>query len=122
MPDFATAFTPMASERKLSRNDLVRAIRLMVADEYEAISVYTQLADSIDNELAKAVLLDIADEEKVHAGEFLRLLSILSPDEAVHYAQGTVEVDQMAATVGSTPAGQAGGGVPDVPSVGSLKR
>jgi rubrerythrin len=99
MPDFATAFTPMASGRKLTKNDLVRAIRLMVADEYEAISVYTQLADSTDDELARAVLTDIADEERVHAGEFLRLLSILAPDEPGFYAKGAAEVDGMAGNV-----------------------
>ena len=115
MPNFATAFTPMASDRKLTHNDLVRAIRLMVADEYEAIQVYTQLADSIDNELAKAVLLDIADEEKVHAGEFLRLLSILAPDEAGFYAQGAKEVDDVAA---GTPGKKSPEGVP---TVGGMK-
>ena len=36
-----------------------------------------QLAESIDNKLAMALLKDIADEERVHAGEFLRLLKQL---------------------------------------------
>jgi rubrerythrin len=93
MPDFATAFTGMNSERKLTHSELVRAIRLMVADEYEAIQVYTQLAESIDNELAKEVLIDIANEERVHAGEFLRLLKELAPDEEQYYAQGAGEVE-----------------------------
>ena len=34
-----------------------------------------------DNELAIEVLRDIADEERVHAGEFLRFLYELAPDE-----------------------------------------
>ena len=38
------------------------------------------------------VLKDIADEERVHAGEFLRLLSDLAPDEAKFYAEGAKEV------------------------------
>ncbi len=46
----------------------------MIAAEYEAIQLYMQLAESTDNELAIEVLKDIADEERVHAGEFLRLL------------------------------------------------
>jgi len=94
MPDFATAFSGMNSDRKLTHSELVRAIRLMVADEYEAIQVYTQLAESIDNKLAKAVLLDIADEERVHAGEFLRLLKELAPDEAALYDKGAKEVEE----------------------------
>lgn len=93
MPDFATAFTAKASDRPLNGSELVRAIRLCIADEYEAIQVYTQLAESISDERAKAVLLDIADEEKVHAGEFLHLLTILAPDEEGFYKAGAKEVD-----------------------------
>jgi rubrerythrin len=33
-----------------------------------------QLAESTDNKLAVEVLKDITDEERVHVGEFLRLL------------------------------------------------
>jgi rubrerythrin len=43
----------------------------MIAAEYEATQMYVQLAESTDNKLAVAVLKDIADEEIVHAGEFL---------------------------------------------------
>ena len=53
----------------------------MVASEYEATQLYMQLAESTDNKLASAVLKDIADEEWVHALEFLRLLYELSPDK-----------------------------------------
>jgi rubrerythrin len=96
MPDFATAFTVKASERILTHNELVRAIRLSIADEFEAIQVYTQLAESIDNPLAKAVLLDIANEERVHAGEFLHLLNILAPEESGFLQEGADEVDAQA--------------------------
>jgi len=40
-----------------------------------------RLAESIDNKVAKEVLKDIADEERVHAVEFLRPLKALTPDE-----------------------------------------
>ena len=74
MPEFGDPFSGMAADRKLTHEELVRAIRFMVSAEYEAIQLYMQLAESTDHELAKKVLVDIADEEKVHAGEFLRLL------------------------------------------------
>lgn len=119
MPDFATAFTGMNSERKLSHGELVRAIRLMVADEYEAIQVYTQLAESIDNELAKEVLLDIADEERVHAGEFLRLLQELDPAEAGFYAKGAAEVEDVISSRGGKVASPAPGA--GETTIGSLK-
>ncbi|MDD4185628.1 MAG: rubrerythrin, partial [Candidatus Methanomethylophilaceae archaeon] len=54
-----------------------------------------QLAESTDNELAIAVLTDIADEERVHAGEFMRLLMELDPDEAKFYAEGEEEVEEI---------------------------
>jgi rubrerythrin len=103
MPDFATAFTVKASERILTHNELIRAIRLCMADEFEAIQVYTQLAESTDHPLAKAVLLDIANEEKVHAGEFLHLLSILAPDEGGFYQEGADEVEAQVKKVGVKP-------------------
>ena len=95
MPDFVTAFTGMAADRKLSPEELVRAIRFMVAAEYEAVQLYVQLAESIDNELAARVLKDIADEELVHAGEFLRLLKELAPDEEKFYQDGSREVEEL---------------------------
>lgn len=119
MPDFATAFTGMNSERTLSHSELVRAIRLMVADEYEAIQVYTQLAESIDNELAKEVLLDIADEERVHAGEFLRLLQELDPAETGFYEKGAAEVEAVIASRSGKAAPPAAGAGES--TIGSLK-
>jgi rubrerythrin len=53
-----------------------------------------QLAESTDNALAVDVLKDIADEERVHAGEFLRLLRELVPEEEGLYAKGAKEVEK----------------------------
>jgi len=94
MPDFGSPFTGLANNRKLTDEELIRAIRFMVAAEYEAIQLYVQLAESTDNKLAKKVLYDIADEEKVHAGEFLRLLKELAPDEEGYYQEGYEEVEE----------------------------
>lgn len=95
MPEFCNPFTVMKSDRKLSKPELVRAIRFMIAAEYEAIQLYQQTAESTDNKLAKAVLMDIADEEKEHAGEFLRLLRELDPAEAHFYEEGAEEVEEI---------------------------
>ena len=94
MPDFGTPFAGLAKDRKLTKAELVRAIRFMVAAEYEAIQLYMQLAESIDNKLAIEVLKDIADEERVHAGEFLRLLKELDPQEEEFYREGAEEVEE----------------------------
>lgn len=95
MPGFGNPFEGLAADRKLTHSELVRAIRFLVAAEYEAVQLYVQLAESTDNELAKVVLNDIADEEKVHAGEFLALLKTLAPDEDSFYKQGETEVEDL---------------------------
>jgi len=97
MPEFCNPFTIMKGDRKLSHEELVRAIRFMIAAEYEAIQLYQQTAESTDNELAKEVLIDIANEEKEHAGEFLRLLRELDPEEENFYKEGYEEVEEMIA-------------------------
>jgi rubrerythrin len=95
MPVFGSPFSVLANDRKLTNAELIRAIRFMVAAEYEATQLYMQLAESTDNKLAVAVLKDIADEERVHVGEFLRLLRELAPDEEKIYVQGSKEVEKM---------------------------
>jgi rubrerythrin len=97
MPEFSSPFTVLKSDRKLTAEELVRAIRFMIAAEYEAIQLYQQTAESTDNKLAQEVLLDIANEEKEHAGEFLRLLRELDPNEENFYKEGYEEVEEMMA-------------------------
>ncbi len=94
MPDFGNPFSGLKNDRKLTDAELVRAVRFMISAEYEAIQLYMQLAESTDNKLAIAVLEDIADEERVHAGEFLRLLKELAPDEEEFYTEGAEEVEE----------------------------
>jgi rubrerythrin len=95
MPEFASALTGLASQRKITKEELLRAVRFMVSAEYEAVQMYLQLADSTDDRLAQMVLRDISDEELVHAGEFLRLLKELAPDEEAKYTEGYREVEEM---------------------------
>lgn len=95
MPEFGCSLSGLANDRKVTHSELIRAIRFMVAAEYEAVQLYEQLAESTDHELAKKVLYDIAREEIVHAGEFLRLLKDLNPEEQICYAAGTREVEEM---------------------------
>lgn len=103
MPDFGTAFSGLTKDRKLTHAELVRAIRFMIAAEYEAVQLYMQLAESTDNELAREVLIDISEEELVHAGEFLRLLKELEPGEEGFYKEGAEEVEEMIEKMGKKP-------------------
>jgi uncharacterized protein len=127
--DFANPFSGNVPGRKMTNEELVRAIRLNLAAEQEATFQYAAHADATDNALAKKVLLDIADEERVHVGEFSRLLQILTGDEDQLLAQGRQEVDEMAAQIGlgasSAPnaggSGNGNGNGAETPTVGSLR-
>jgi rubrerythrin len=93
MPTFGSPFSGLAKEKKISPEELIRAIRFSISAEYEATQQYMQLVESTDNSLVIKVLTEIANEERVHAGELLRLLHELSPDEAKFYAKGAKEVE-----------------------------
>ena len=101
MPDFKSPFSGVAHGTKLTHEELIRAIRFLVASEYEATQMYMQLAESTDHKLTTQVLKEIADEEIVHAGELLRLLYELAPQEAKLYTQGAKEVEEKIARMSS---------------------
>ena len=96
MAEFVNPFSGMTPDRKLNDRELARAVRMAVAAEEEAVHMYEALADASDNSLAAKVLQDIADEERVHAGEFQELLRILLPDEQQLLQEGAEEVREMA--------------------------
>nr|WP_319376240.1 Rubrerythrin [uncultured Methanoregula sp.] len=119
MPEFLNPFSGMVPERKMTTEELVRAVRLDIAGELEAIHGYMAHADATDNPLAKAVLVDIANEERVHVGELLRLLSILAVDEDDFLKKGTLEVDTLTA---SLALGQKSPQTAGETTIGSLKQ
>jgi len=122
MPEFTNPFSGVVPARKLSDSELLRALRLNLAAEEEAVHIYEAHADATDNKLAKKVLKDIADEERVHAGEFLRLISILAEDEERLLAEGAQEVDEMAAEVEQgEQAEKAESSERTIPTIGGLK-
>jgi rubrerythrin len=47
MPDLDSPFSGLANDRKPTHAELIRAIRFVVAAEYEAVQFYMQLAESI---------------------------------------------------------------------------
>src|SRR6056297_714476 len=101
MPEFVNPFSGKVPERKLTDEELIRAIRLNVAAEHEAIHLYMAHAEATDHPLAKKVPIDIANEEREHVGEFNRLLEILTGDEDKWLSEGAKEVDEMAEESGS---------------------
>jgi rubrerythrin len=94
MPAFANPFQANV-ERKLTKEELIQAIRLDIAGELEAIYLYDAHVQATDNEMAKKVIADIRDEEKAHMGELMTLLRALDPREAELFASGESEVKEM---------------------------
>jgi rubrerythrin len=93
MPLIGGAFTMLANDRKLTQDDVIRAISYSVAAEDETTKVYKQRAESIDPKLAPHVLKSVVDEIRIHMGEFLKLLHELAPDEEKLYEHWAKEVE-----------------------------
>ena len=71
----------------LSERELTRAIRDAIISENGAIMQYETIADSTDNAKVKQVLQNIANEELVHVGELMQLLSDLTDQEDDAYIE-----------------------------------
>lgn len=132
MPNFTNPFSQTVPDRKMTMPELVRAIRMNTAAELDAASLYEAHAEATDNPLAKQVFLDIANEERVHVGEFIELLKILLPDEEGWLQDGFNEVREIAehleqedasipATEHKTECGNENETHPCIPSIGSLR-
>ncbi|MBA4372019.1 MAG: rubrerythrin [Thermodesulfovibrio sp.] len=81
---------------KVSKKDLDKEIlRLGMIAELDAVNLYEQLASMTSNSKIKAILLDIAREEKTHVGEFQAMLLKLDKEQEKELAEGKKEVDEI---------------------------
>ena len=119
MPAFANPFQGNV-DRKLTKEELIQAIRLDIAGELEAIYLYDAHVQATDDEMAKTVIADIRDEEKAHIGELMPLLRALDPKEAEFFASGEAEVREMLSELGITSPAADQPAAPDAATVGSL--
>ncbi|MFH1890079.1 MAG: demethoxyubiquinone hydroxylase family protein [Candidatus Kuenenbacteria bacterium] len=67
-------------------------LRVGIIAELDAINLYEQMAAIAQDENIKAMLLDIAKEEKTHVGEFQALLLNRDEEQAKELAAGKEEV------------------------------
>ena len=77
--------------------DDLEAARLAVVAEIDAINLYEQLASRVKDETLRRVLLDVAEEEKVHLGEFMEVVKRLDSTQARRLEEGAKEVAALAA-------------------------
>lgn len=81
--------------RKLSREELLEALRISIVAELDAINLYMQFARAVDDERVRRVFEDVAKEEKAHVGEFLALLRQLDSEQAAELLAGEEEVEEL---------------------------
>ena len=65
---------PIMLEKIDGKNIDKEILRVAIIAELDAINLYEQMAGLTNDENLKAILLDIAKEEKTHVGEFQTLL------------------------------------------------
>ena len=81
---------------KLRKEDLDKEIlRSAMIAELDAIDLYEQMAAKTKNKRLRALLLDIAREEKTHVGEFQTLPLREDKEQEKELAEGRKEVDEL---------------------------
>jgi len=81
---------------KIKQEDLDREIlRAAIIAELDAINLYEEFANMTDNDDIKAVLQDIAEEEKTHVGELQTLLLRVDKEQLVELEKGKKEVEEL---------------------------
>ena len=120
MADFSDPFVFLVP-RKMSPEELVRALRMDIADEIEAINVYESHLNATDNENARRVLAHVIGEEKEHLAEFLEVVKQLDPEQLQELEEAPADVAAIVAQRPESNADQsAPQAAPPSPSVGSL--
>jgi rubrerythrin len=76
---------------QITKQELLSAIRLSICAEQEAVHLYDQIAEFTDNEMVKKLMTDVADEERVHIGEFTKLLELVGEGKADKVKEGEDE-------------------------------
>jgi len=80
---------------KVKKEDIDKEIlRTGIIAEYDAVSLYEQMAAMTDDKRLKTILLDIAKEEKTHVGEFQAMLLKLDKQQEQELEEGKKEVDE----------------------------
>lgn len=83
---------PYKGIAELDETHLIIQLRSMIAEEFEAANLYQQFAAVIKDDVIRKQVLDIANEEIVHAGEFSALLDRLTEEDGILIQQGMEEV------------------------------
>lgn len=89
--DFTSIKPILAAGKPMESRELERAVRIGIAAEHDAAAFYETIADSTKNEKIKELFQDVANEEKVHIGEFEQVLKILNKKNEEFVTEGKGE-------------------------------
>ncbi len=84
--DFSDPFVGLTPGRKLNKEEIMRALRIDIAAELDAINLYQAHIDAIDDERVTQVIAHIRDEEKEHVAEFIAILNYLDLTQEQKFA------------------------------------
>lgn len=70
-------------------------LRAAIIAEWDAVNLYEQMEEMAEEPAVRAVLLDVAAEEKVHVGEFCAVLEAMDPEGAEDIMEGFEEADDL---------------------------
>jgi len=83
----------------MKKEDIDREIlRAGIIAELDAVNLYEQMAAMTQRKDIKAILMDIAKEEKTHVGEFQTLLLRLDKEQERELEEGRKEVEEITKT------------------------
>ncbi|MBC7115270.1 MAG: rubrerythrin family protein [Archaeoglobi archaeon] len=85
----------LPKDRKLSKREIAQALRWAMEAELDAVSIYEQLAEGIEDERIKKIFYDVVSEEKTHFGEFLAALFEVDSELADEMKEGFQEVQEL---------------------------
>ena len=88
MAEFLEISSVYKTGKKLGPVEMLRAIKLAIASEFEAIQIYQQIMESTEDKRIINVLKEITNDEKHHAGGLYKLLELLSPSDLKEYEHG----------------------------------
>jgi rubrerythrin len=81
---------------KVGKADLNKEIlRAAIIAELDAVNLYEQMASLTDDPHIRAVLLEVAKEEKTHVGEFQAMLLKLDAEQVAELEHGKEEVEEL---------------------------
>lgn len=81
---------------KISEKEInLEIIRVGIIAELDAINLYEQMAAMTNDKSLQKILLDIAREEKIHAGEFLAYLLKLDREQEIGSKRGREEIEEL---------------------------